>query len=225
MIRNRRSSADDLQAMRPLRRAALLLPLLLLAACAGDPPAATDLAAPAPAAPVAGEQEDGAHAEHGSEDEAVVAAPETQHGPGDGHDHTHLDIAESGVGTLLSKGDGFGHRMREVPAGPTPDVALRVTADPAGGWTVQVGASGVQWAPTQVNRPAAAGQAHAHLYAGTRKVARLYAGWSFLGKDAAKAGEVLTVVLYANDHTAWAVDGAPVAASVVLPAPAEGAAL
>lgn len=178
----------------------------LLAGCGAGPPA--DLAA------AAAEQDGGAH--HGGsppDRDAGTAATAD-----DGHtDHTHLAIADSGVGTLLKVGDGRGHRLREVPAASAPSVALRAVADPAGGWNVQLVTERFRWAPEDVNTPADAGAGHAHLYVGDRKVARVYGEWFFVSKDAAEAGDVLTASLNADDHTAWAVGGAAVVAEVSLP--------
>lgn len=216
---NRGRSLNDWTGMRT-RPASVVLTAVLLAACSSDPD-------PAPAAEQAGSA--GAHSAHGDDAgppgpagtaPAVAAGsgPDAASGAGDGHDHAHLDIAESGVGQLLQGSDGFGQRLREAPVQARPSAALRVAADPAGGWTVQLVTTGFAWAPQDVNSPAAAGQGHAHLYAADRKVSRVYADWTFLGADSAQEGEVMTAVLYADDHTAWAVDGQPVTASVVLPA-------
>jgi hypothetical protein len=179
-----------------------LTALLATAACGG----ASETAEAQPGA--------GEHAGHGTS-----AGAEESHGPGDGHtDHVHLDIPDSGVGTLLGKGDGHGHRMREVDAAAAPAVRLLATADPAGGWTVQIPTERFRWTPQSVNSPAVAGAGHAHLYNGDTKVARVYSEWSFVPASAAEAGDTLQVVLYADDHTAWASAGRPVAAQVVLPA-------
>lgn len=183
---------------------------LLLAGCGTDPPAEP--------LPVAAEQDGGSH-HSGSAPETDDAEPVgTAAAADDGHtDHAHLAIADSGVGTLLKVGDGRGHRLRELPVGSAPSVALRAVADPAGGWTVQLVTERFRWAPEDVNSPADTGAGHAHLYVGDRKVARVYGEWFFLSADAAEAGDVLTASLNAHDHTAWAVDGAPVAAEASLP--------
>lgn len=166
--------------------------------------------------------------------QAVSAGPHAQHQAGiageispghdsaqptasDGHHHVHLNIPESGVGTVLTVGDGHGHLMREAPDQAQPSVRLRAKADPAGGWTLQVITSGFGWTPEQVNTSADAGTGHAHLYVGGRKVARIYGEWVFLPATQAQPGDTLSVILYADDHSAWAVGGKPVQADVVLP--------
>jgi hypothetical protein len=189
------------------RTAWAALPLLLiLTACGG------------------GSADTAGHEGHG----ASATAPGHDHsghedGAHEGAGHHHPVIADSGVGTLLATGDGFGNELREAPADARPTVALRVVADPGGGWTVQVPTSGFRWSPEDVNTPADAGTGHAHLYAGASgsgesKVARIYGEWAFLSGSAAQAGDTLTVVLYADDHSAWGVDGRPVQAEVTLPA-------
>lgn len=178
--------------------------LLAVSGCGGS--------ADTPAAPTAAAAAD-SHAGH------TAAGAGTGPVQSDGHtDHLHLDIPESGVGRLLDVDDGRGHLMREVDAAAAPTVALQATADPAGGWTVRTTTTGFRWAPDDVNTPADLGAGHAHLYTPAAKVARVYGEWTFLSASAAAAGDRLTAVLYADDHTAWAVAGKPVEASVVLPA-------
>ena len=215
---NRTAPGGDLHSMRPLSRPALLLlTTLVLTACAGAPPPSTDVAVSSSSAGQDGTG-GGEHVEHVEHVSGSSPADASTASRGKDPGHAHPDIAESGVGTKLRTGDGFGNRLREAPAAARPGVALRVVADPAGGWTVQAATTGFGWAPTEVNTPAKAARGHAHLYAGKRKVARTYASWSFLSAGAAEPGDVLTVVLYANDHTAWAVRGKAVSAQVVLPA-------
>ena len=138
-------------------------------------------------------------------------------GAQEGADNGHLDIPDSGVGRLLATTSRDGHRLREVDGAGAPGVTLQALADPAGGWTVRIKASNFRWSPEGVNSPADLGAGHAHLYTPAAKVARSYGEWVFLSKAAAKPGDRLTVVLYADDHTAWAVGGKVVEASVTLP--------
>lgn len=194
---------------------------LALSACGSDdsssaaPAAAVEASA---AAPVADE-----HAgHHGGESVATGSTAESTAAEGghdhSSHDHGGLTIAESGVGRVLEVGDGHGNLLREAPSDARPAVSLRVKADPAGGWTVRVSTPGFRWAPEDVNTPADAASGHAHLYVGATKVARIYGEWVFVPGTAAEAGDTLSAVLYADDHSAWAVDGKPVEAEVVLPA-------
>ena len=212
-----------------MRSPSLALLALCCAAALTACGSSDDSTTAAPAASAAGEhaghttsEANDAGGEHAGHSTGDAAAEGHDHAPGtasDGHDHAHLDIAESGIGTIIkSAGDGYGNLMREAPSDVQPTVALRVKADPAGGWTVRVPTTSFRWAGDDVNTPADAGQGHAHLYVEGKKVARLYGEWAFIPATAGKAGDTLAVVLYADDHSAWAVDGKAVEAEVVLPA-------
>lgn len=178
--------------------------LLVVTGCGGS--------ADTSAAPTAAAAAD-AHAGHSAD--GAGAGPVQS----DGHtDHTHLDIPDSGAGRLLDVDDGRGHLLREVESAGAPTVSLQVTADPAGGWTVRTTTTGFRWAPEDVNTGADLGASHAHLYTTAGQLTRVYSDWTFLPKTAAAAGDRLTAMLYADDHTAWATAARPVQASVVLPA-------
>lgn len=137
---------------------------------------------------------------------------------GTAHEHDQLDIPDSGVGTLLGTENGFGHELRDVPATETPTAALRIVADPSGGWTVQVVTERFRYTPEEINTPADAGRGHAELYVDGAPVTRAYGEFVHLDADDGVAGRTLTVLLYADDHTAWATGGRGIAAEVALPA-------
>ncbi|MET9700319.1 hypothetical protein ABZY31_25855 [Streptomyces sp. NPDC006529] len=144
----------------------------------------------------------------------------THHKPGTTHQQ-----ASGSVGTLLDARDEAGHRLRQVPAKGAPEVKLALRPDSEDGWNLQLEVGNFRFTPDSVGGAALAGGGHAHLLLDGRKVARLYGPWFHLSATQVPQGaHTLTARLYADDHTAWAVDGKPVEAAVPLTAPAPGAA-
>ncbi|MFJ2740769.1 hypothetical protein ACIO3O_13970 [Streptomyces sp. NPDC087440] len=144
----------------------------------------------------------------------------THHKPGTTHQQ-----ASGNVGTLLSTDDGAGHRLREVAAEGAPQVQLAVRPDSEDGWNLQLTVRNFRFTPDSVGGAALPGTGHAHLELDKRKIARLYGPWFHLpASQVPKGAHTLTVRLYADDHTAWAVAGKPVEVAVPLTAstPATG---
>ncbi|MCY0925231.1 cupredoxin domain-containing protein [Streptomyces sp. H27-H1] len=139
----------------------------------------------------------------------------THHKPGTSHEQ-----ASGNVGTLLAADDGAGHRLREVPAEGAPEVRLTARPDSEDGWNLQLAVTNFRFTPDSTGGAALPGAGHAHLELNGRKLARLYGSWFHL--PAAQVPETgtrtLTVRLYADDHTAWAVAGKPVEATLELAA-------
>ncbi|WP_030720248.1 hypothetical protein [Streptomyces sp. NRRL F-2580] len=143
----------------------------------------------------------------------------THHKPGTSHEQ-----ASGNVGTLLPTDDGAGHRLREVPAQGAPEVQLTVRPDSEDGWNLQVTVKNYRFTPDSTGGAALPGAGHAHLELDGRKVARLYGPWFHLpAAQVPEGAHTLTVRLYADDHTAWAVSGKPVEAAAQLTATAPGA--
>ncbi|WP_415948853.1 hypothetical protein [Streptomyces sp. KLOTTS4A1] len=129
--------------------------------------------------------------------------PTTHHKPGTSHEE-----ASGPAGQLLDRKDASGHRFRQVPASEAPSVALTVRRDSADGWNLHLSVKRFRFTPDSVGGGALPGRGHAHLYLDERKIARVYGAWYHLPASAVPKGEHrLTVRLYADDHTAWAVDG------------------
>lgn len=128
---------------------------------------------------------------------------------GDSVDNGSADGTDSqSAGRLLSKTSPDGHRLREVPGAEAPSVRLDVEPDPDSGWNVHLNTDQFTFTPEQVGGKARPGEGHAHLYLDGEKIARLYADWYYLSGDAVPKGKhTLTVLLNADDHTAWAVNG------------------
>ncbi|MEU6313538.1 hypothetical protein [Streptomyces sp. NPDC047014] len=144
----------------------------------------------------------------------------THHKPGTSHEQ-----ASGEVGTLLAGTDAAGHKLREVPAAGAPEVRLAVRPDSEDGWNLQLATKNFRFTPDSTGGAALTGAGHAHLELDGRKIARLYGPWFHLPSAQVPEGEhTLTVRLYADDHTAWAVSGKPVEGTAQLTAAAPGAA-
>ncbi|MFD3552466.1 hypothetical protein ACFWWA_10215 [Streptomyces goshikiensis] len=136
----------------------------------------------------------------------------THHKPGTSHEQ-----ASGSVGTLLETDDGAGHRLREVPAEGAPEVRVSARPDTEDGWNLQLTVRNFRFTPDSTGGAALPGAGHAHLELDGRKLARLYGPWFHLpAAQVPEGAHTLTVRLYADDHTAWAVAGKPVEASVPL---------
>lgn len=138
----------------------------------------------------------------------------THHKPGTSHEQ-----ASGNVGTLLTADDGAGHRLREVPAEGAPQVQLTARPDSEDGWNLQLTVKNFRFTPDSVGGAALPGAGHAHLELDGRKLARLYGPWFHLPAGQVPEGaHTLTVRLYADDHTAWAIAGKPVEGTLQLTA-------
>jgi len=76
-------------------------------------------------------------------------------------------------------------------------------------------APGFRFAPEEVNGAVTPAAGHAHIYINGMKVGRAYGPYMLLSN--LESGDVVRVTLNANDHTAWAVDGQPLAAETTVP--------
>ncbi|MFG2297432.1 hypothetical protein [Streptomyces sp. NPDC048603] len=144
--------------------------------------------------------------------------PTTHHKPGTSHEQ-----ASGSTGTLLDTRDPASHRFREVPAAGAPEVRLTLRSDTEDGWNLQLAVQNFRFTPDSTGGAAVPGAGHAHLELDGRKLARLYGPWHHLPAAQVPPGpHTLTVRLYADDHTAWAVAGKPVEATAQLTATAAG---
>lgn len=142
----------------------------------------------------------------------------THHKPGTTHEQ-----ASGSTGTLLTTDDGTGHRLREVPAEGAPEVRLTARPDSEDGWNLQLAVKNFRFTPDSTGGAALPGAGHAHLELDGRKLARLYGPWFHLpAAQVPEGAHTLTVRLYADDHTAWAVSGKPVEGTTPLTAAAAG---
>ncbi|MFE5818391.1 hypothetical protein ACFQ6S_33885 [Streptomyces sp. NPDC056479] len=124
-------------------------------------------------------------------------------------------ISPSPVGKVLDDTDGDGRHYREVPEDDAPDVAVQVQPDPddagGGGWDVRLTLRDFRFSPPGMKAQAVAGRGLAYLFVDGRLVARLRAPDHRLPSGLVPRGtHQVTVRLYADDGTVWAVDGKPV---------------
>ncbi|MFF3761478.1 hypothetical protein [Streptomyces sp. NPDC002185] len=133
----------------------------------------------------------------------------THHKPGTSHQE-----ATGGSGTLLTARDESGHRLRELPAADAPTVRAEIRPDSEGGWNVHLTVERFQFTPESTGGAALPGRGHARLLVDGRETTRLYGPWGYVPPGA----HTLTVRLHADDHTVWAVAGAPVQTTVRLDA-------
>ncbi|MFF5930695.1 hypothetical protein [Streptomyces hydrogenans] len=133
--------------------------------------------------------------------------PTTHHKPGTGHEQ-----GTGSGGTLLTARDDSGHRLRDLPAVDAPTVRAEARPDTEGGWNVHLTVERFRFTPESTGGGALAGRGHARLLVDGRETARAYGPWFHVPPGA----RTLTVRLYADDHTAWSVAGAPVETTVPL---------
>ncbi|MFF9569227.1 hypothetical protein [Streptomyces sp. NPDC014685] len=141
----------------------------------------------------------------------------THHKPGTSHEQ-----ADGDNGRLLTAEDGSGNRLREVDAEGAPAVAVTVRRDSEDGWNVHLSVRNFRFTPDSVGGAALPGRGHARLFLDGRPLARVYGSWYHLPASlvrGAGGGTGLTARLYADDHTSWAVHGAPVQATASLAVP------
>ncbi|MFB6529165.1 hypothetical protein [Streptomyces sp. NPDC056399] len=131
----------------------------------------------------------------------------THHKPGTSHEE-----ATGGTGTLLTARDESGHRLRELPAAEAPTVRVETRPDTEGGWNVHLTVERFRFTPDSTGGAALPGRGHARLLVDGREAGRLYSPWGYVPAGT----RTLTVRLHADDHTVWAVAGAPVQATVRL---------
>ncbi|MET9961184.1 hypothetical protein ABZ128_19380 [Streptomyces sp. NPDC006326] len=142
----------------------------------------------------------------------------THHKPGTTHEQ-----ATGTAGTLLDTRDGTGHRLREVPAEGAPEVRLDARPDSEDGWNLRLTVKNFRFTPDSTGGAALPGAGHAHLELDGRTLARLYGPWFHLpAAQVPEGAHTLTVRLYADDHTAWAVARKPVEAATELTGTAAG---
>lgn len=103
----------------------------------------------------------------------------------------------------------------DMDSANAPAVELQVIPLIDGSYNIRVATRNFVFTPQLVDQAPIAGEGHAHLYIDGVKIARIYGEWFHL-PSLPEAAEIVSVVLYANDHSAFAVDGLPVSASVML---------
>ncbi|MBT1096225.1 hypothetical protein [Streptomyces sp. Tu102] len=135
-------------------------------------------------------------------------------GSGDSRDRGEGGVSPSPVGKVLDDTDDDGRHYREVDKDEAPEVAIEVQPDPDGegsGWDVRLTLHAFRFSPAGAEARAVAGRGLAYLFVDGRLVTRLRALDHRLPADLVPRGtHQVTVRLYADDGTVWAVDGDPV---------------
>ncbi|MFJ6835030.1 hypothetical protein [Streptomyces sp. NPDC091209] len=145
-------------------------------------------------------------------------------GAGEAHERG-VTVSASPVGTLLDEMDEEGRLYREVGKKGAPEVAIEIQPDAAGGWDVRLTVRDFRFSPAGARAVPVAGRGLAHLYVDGRTVARLRtAGYRLAGHLVPRGTHHVTVRLYADDGTVWAVHGKPVESTADITASDSGSA-
>ncbi|QOV39379.1 hypothetical protein IM697_13890 [Streptomyces ferrugineus] len=136
-------------------------------------------------------------------------------GSGDARDPGENGVPPSPVGKVLDDTDDDGRHYREVGEDDAPEVAIEVQPDAdggaRGGWDVRLTVRDFRFSPAGAEPRAVAGRGVARLFVDGRPVAELRTPDHRLPADLLPRGtHQVTVRLYADDGTVWAVDGDPV---------------
>ncbi|MFE7274568.1 hypothetical protein [Streptomyces sp. NPDC057623] len=119
----------------------------------------------------------------------------------------------SPVGKVLDDTDDDGRHYREVDEGEAPEVGIEVQPDPdsGGSWDVRLSVRNFRFSPAGAGARAVAGRGLAYLFVDDRLVTRLRTPGYRLPADLVPRGtHQVTVRLYADDGTVWAVGDGPV---------------
>ncbi|ANB05550.1 hypothetical protein SAM40697_1590 [Streptomyces ambofaciens] len=115
------------------------------------------------------------------------------------------------AGRLLDTTDEEGRRYREVDGAQAPEVGIEVQPESDDGWDVRLTVRGFRFSPPGTEAKAVAGRGVAHLFLDGDLVTRLRGPEHRLAAGLVPRGtHQVTVRLYADDGTVWAVDGEPV---------------
>ncbi|MGW4575244.1 hypothetical protein [Streptomyces tendae] len=115
------------------------------------------------------------------------------------------------VGKLLDATDEEGRRYREVAAEHAPEVGIEVQPEADDSWDVRLTVRDFRFSPNGTEAKAVAGRGVAHLFLDGDLLTRLRGPRYRLPADLVPRGtHQVTVRLYADDDTVWAVDGEPV---------------
>ncbi|WP_217170824.1 hypothetical protein [Streptomyces sp. AC512_CC834] len=115
------------------------------------------------------------------------------------------------VGRLIDATDDEGRRYREVDAEHAPEVEIEVQPEGGDSWDVRLTVRDFRFSPAGTDAKAVAGRGVAHLFLDGDLLTRLRGPEYHIAADLVPRGtHQVTVRLYADDDTVWAVDGEPV---------------
>ncbi|MFG2798913.1 hypothetical protein [Streptomyces pseudovenezuelae] len=117
----------------------------------------------------------------------------------------------SPVGKVLDDTDHEGRHYREVDKDNAPDVGIVVQPDTDDSWSVRLTVENFTFSPTRTREKAVSGRGVAVLFVDDRPVTTLRTpSYRLAAAYVSQGTHKVTVRLYADDGTVWAVDGAPV---------------
>ncbi|MFF7174216.1 hypothetical protein [Streptomyces pseudovenezuelae] len=117
----------------------------------------------------------------------------------------------SPVGKVLDDTDHEGRHYREVDKDNAPDVGIVVQPDADDSWSVRLTVENFTFSPTRTREKAVSGRGVAVLFVDDRPVTTLRTpSYRLSAAYVSQGTHKVTVRLYADDGTVWAVDGAPV---------------
>jgi hypothetical protein len=135
-------------------------------------------------------------------------------GSGAARDQGESAASPSPVGGVLDDTDDEGRHYREADGDEAPEVGIEVEPDPDGGdggWEVRLTVRDFRFSPVGARAQAVAGRGLAYLFVDDRLVTKLRTPEYRLPADLVPRGtHQVTVRLYADDGTVWAVDDGPV---------------
>ncbi|MFJ8148287.1 hypothetical protein ACIQ6R_24975 [Streptomyces sp. NPDC096048] len=130
---------------------------------------------------------------------------------GDGKGEPEARDSATPVGRLLDATDEEGRRYREVDGEEAPEVGIEVQPENDDSWDVRLTVRDFRFSPAGTEAKAVAGRGIAHVFLDGDLLTRLRGPEYRLAADLVPRGtHQLTVRLYADDGTVWAVDGEPV---------------
>ncbi|MDQ1039696.1 hypothetical protein QFZ75_006112 [Streptomyces sp. V3I8] len=123
-------------------------------------------------------------------------------------------VRSTPVGTVLADTDEEGRHYREVDGKSAPEVAIEIQPDTDGGWNVRLTVHDFRFSPAGTERRAEPGRGYALLRLDGSPLSLLRGRTHHLAGDVVPHGtHQVTVRLYADDDTVWAVGGEPVAST------------
>ena len=129
-----------------------------------------------------------------------------------------LEVGRNPYRDTLIIGDAHKHdhsKTINLESSDAPQVTLTLFPLKSGGFNLRLQTENFTFTPQYVDGAPIPGEGHAHLYIDAVKIARLYGEWYHL-ESTPEGAKTLTVALYANDHSAFTVQGIHIADSVDL---------